>query len=164
MKDYLLTLVAASLIAAFVGILTPDGERGGLSKHMKLLTSLFLICVLIAPVGGAVEGLKSFLDGGLSLPSLDTDAEDNYREELDAVLDDASAQYFADMLTQTVESQFSIATGDVACRVAWTREDGRLTPARVTVILSGKAIWQDPKPITDYVSALLGCECTVAID
>ena len=45
MKTYLLSLLTASLIAAMVGILAPEGERGGLAKHLRLLTSLFLVCV-----------------------------------------------------------------------------------------------------------------------
>lgn len=164
MKEYLLTLVAAALIAALIGILSPDGERGGIAKHLKLLTSLFLICVLISPLHSVLTGLKDLANGNLSLPNFGTDTEDDYRQQMDEALDGATESYFSDMLTQTLESQFSIATGDVACRVEWVREGETHKPLRVTVILSGKAIWKDPKPIEDFVSELLGCECRTAIE
>lgn len=163
MKDYLLTLIAAALVAALVGILSPDGERGGIAKHLKLLTSLFLICVLISPLHSVLTGLKDLANGNLSIPNFDVGTEDDYRQQMDAALDGATESYVSDMLTQTLESQFSIAAGDVACRVEWAREGETLTPTRVTVILSGKAIWKDPKPIEDFVSELLGCECRTAI-
>ena len=164
MKDYLLTLIAAALIAALVGILSPDGERGGIAKHLKLLTALFLICVLISPLCGILTDLKSLMDGTLSIPNLTPDTEDDYRQQMDAALDAATESYFTDMLTQTLESQFSIAKGDIDCRVDWTRDGDQITPRRVTVILSGKAIWKDPKPIEEFVSELLGCECQTAIE
>ncbi len=164
MKDYLLTLIAAALVAALVGILSPDGERGGIAKHLKLLTSLFLICVLISPLHSVLTGLKDLANGNLSLPNFDVGTEDDYRQQMDAALDGATESYVSDMLTQTLESQFSITTGDVSCRVEWAREGETLKPTRVTVILSGKAIWKDPKPIEDFVSELLGCECRTAIE
>ena len=164
MKEYLLTLVAAALTATLFGILSPDGERGGIAKHMRLLTSLFLVCVLIAPLGGALTGLRALINGELSLPSVDQDSGDGYRDLQDAVLDDASVNYFTDLLNETVARQFSIASDEVRCSVEWTRVDGRLDPVRVTVILSGRAIWQDPHAIEAFVEALLGCECVTAIE
>lgn len=164
MKQYLLTLIAAALLAALVGILSPDGERGGIAKHMRLLISLFLVCVLIAPLRGVIINLQDLINGDFSLPELGLENEDDYRQQMENALDDASVNYFCDMLTQSIESQFSISPGDVRCRVDWQREGERLSPTRVTVILSGKAIWQDPKPIQAYVSELLGCECITAIE
>lgn len=164
MKAYLVTLIAASLIAALVGILSPSGEKDGISKHMKLLTSLFLVCVLISPLQGMIEGLGSLLDGSTELPGLDAPEEDSYTQQMNEALNNASTVYFTQMLTQMLETQFSISTGDVRCAVQWEKKNETLSPTRVSVILSGKAIWKDPQAIEDFVSDLLGCECISAIE
>ena len=67
MKAYLLTLVSAALVAALVNILTPSGERGGIAAHQRLITSLFLVCVLIAPLEGAIKALRGLADGDFNM-------------------------------------------------------------------------------------------------
>lgn len=165
MKTYLITLVSASLFATLVGILSPSGDKGGISKHMKLLTSLFLVCVLISPLQDAIKGLHTILDGSAELPWLEESQDENlYEQEMNEALEGASTSYFTQMLTQMLETQFAIATGDVRCQVQWKTENETLTPVRVTVILSGRAIWKDPQKIENFVSELLGCECVSAIE
>lgn len=164
MKNYLLTLIAASLVAVLVGILSPDGERGGIAKHMKLLTSLFLVCVLINPLQSGIVGLQKLMRGELSLPALDGTEQEDYLDEMEGALNGASVNYFCDMLTETIEGQFAIEKGSVRCLVQWEQTDGTLTPTRVTVVLSGKAVWKDPHAIEAFVTELLGCDCTTAIE
>jgi hypothetical protein len=164
MKTYLLTLIAAALVAALVGILSPEGERGGIGKHMKLLTSLFLICVLIAPLERVIDGLRSLADGSFEITLPEGEGKEDFRTELESSMNSASASYFGEMLTQTLEAQFSIQTGDVRCAVKWENNGENLAPTRVTVYLSGKAIWQDPRAIEAFVGELLGCECITVIE
>ena len=164
MKNYFLTLIAASLVAVLVGILSPDGERVGIAKHMKLLTSLFLVCVLINPLQSGIVGLQKLMNGELSLPELDGSGQEDHLQQMEDVLNGASVNYFCDMLTETIEGQFSIEKGSVRCLVEWEQTGETLTPGRVTVILSGKAIWKDPREIEAFVSELLGCECVTAIE
>ena len=164
MKNYLLTLIAASLVAVLIGILSPDGERGGIAKHMKLLTSLFLVCVLINPLQSGIVGLQKLMQGELSLPELDDTTQEDHLQQMEDVLNGASVNYFCDMLTETLEQNFSIENGSVRCRVEWEQTGETLTPTRVTVVLSDKAIWKDPREIEAFVSELLGCECVTAIE
>ena len=131
---------------------------------MKLLSALLLVCVLAAPIKSGIEGLRGLLDGSHPLPDLSDPPKDAYRDQMNEALDQASTSYFADMLTQMLETQFSIQTGDLRCQVDWVRREDRLSPSRVTVILSGKAIWKDPAEIERFVSELLDCECVSAIE
>lgn len=164
MKSYLLTLIAASLMATLVGFLSPNGEKGGMAKHIKLLTSLFLVCVLIAPLKSAAEGLRSLIDGDWEIPWAESTDKENYQSEMQDAVNSASKSYFTDMLTQTLEQKFAIDTGNIRCTVRWEESAEALSPTQVTVFLSGKAIWKDPKAIESFVSELLGCECTTAIE
>lgn len=162
MRSYLLSVFLISVALSVVSLLSPEGEKGGMAKHLRLLTSLLLICVLIAPLGGLIRGLRDWTEGDFFLPGLEGDLEEDYQNELQESLDDASRDYFTQTLTRTLEEKFSIATGQIRCKVFWN-ENGN-APERVTVILSGGAIWKDPAQIEEFVTSLLGCPCQTAIE
>ena len=164
MTSYLFSLVAASLAAAVIGILSPSGERNTLTQHVRLITVLVLIVLLVSPLHGAIRSVRDFLNGEITLPGLDAPTEDSYREQMEEALGNASTEYFTQALTRMLEGEFEIKTGEVRCRVDWQTDEGRLTPKRVTVILSGRAIWKDAGAIERFVSELLGCECSSAIE
>jgi hypothetical protein len=165
-KAYLLTLLTTSLIVALIGYLTPEGERGGLSKHISLLSGLCLFCVLIAPLGDALTEIRSVLDGNLILPWEDSKIETDslYRDQLQSAMDEAGDAYFTEMLTQTLELEFAITPGEVRCVAFWERKEENPKLQKVTVLLSGSAIWRDTAAIEAFVSDLLGCPCTSAIE
>lgn len=164
MQTYLITLIAASMAVTLISLLAPSGERGGLVPYMRLFTALFLLCVLVSPIRGAITSLRELLNGELSLPGIDTPQEDSYREELESAMGAASTEYFAQALTRMLEGEFEIETGQIRCRVDWELDNGQLSPCRVTVILSGRAIWKDAGAIERHVEELLGCECVSAIE
>lgn len=165
MKTYLITIVLSSLLAILVGMLAPDGDKGGVFKHMRLLTSLFLVCVLISPLQESIKYLQGLLNGSIELPWLDgSEDKSGYEQEMNEALENASTSYFTQMLTQMLEAQFSIATGDLRCQIQWETQNESLSPVHVTVILSGRAIWKDTREIEDFVSELLGCPCVSAIE
>ncbi len=156
--------MVASLLAAMVNLLAPDGRGGGISKHLKFLTSLFLVCVLIVPIKDAIDGLYKLANGEITLPWLDVTDKDDYTDRTEDALDSASEAYFTQMLTQNLVSRFSLSADDLRCDVTWEEEGEERRPARVRVILSGKALWQDPHAIEDYIRDLLGCDCITAIE
>ena len=166
MKAYLLTLIATAVAVTLVGLLTPEGERGGLSKHIGLLSALCVVCVLIAPLGNAFDAIRTALDGELILPWEDADEESEgpQREQLQAALDEAGCNYFTEMLTQTLEQEFSIKAGEVRCVTFWNNDSENLRPEKITVLLSGSAIWKDAGAIEAYVTNLVGCECVSTVE
>lgn len=164
MTAYIISLVSASLAVALISILTPEGSGGGIAKHVRLLSSLFLICVLIAPIGQFIGGLRDLANGNFSLPEIEIPNESDSKLEMQTTLDEASKQYFLDSLTLLLLKEFEIKEGDLRCTATWTEQDGQATPKIITVLLSGSAIWKDPAKIQAYVSDLLGCECIAAIE
>lgn len=160
MKSYLYALLLVSLAAALAGILSPEGEKGGILKHVRLLSSLLLICVLILPLKSGISYLFALQNGEIPLPDWVDSNEDERQEELQEHLDLVSKEYFTQSLTARLESEFSIATGEVRCMLKWNEN----TPVLVTVVLSGKAIWKDPEAIESFVTALVGCDCQTAIE
>ena len=159
MKDYLLSLLAASLCAALVGILAPSSSQ----KHLRFLAALFLICVLIAPLPRVISSASS-TDSLTDLIGGSGSDTSEYEKKMEEALEQASGAYFAEMLTQLIEERFSIAEGSVRCAIKWTEGGTQFAPERVTVILSGSAIWKKPAEIEAFVSSLLGCACVSAIE
>ena len=163
MTEYLISLLAAAPVMAIIGILSPEGVRSGLSKHLRLVAALVWICILIAPVSGLVTEWKEWQNGDFSFDT-EQETENDYQAILDEALDNHSTAYFCDMLTQTLEEHFSITKGDMRCHVAWNRGNDAMRPERVTLFLSGNAVWKSPKEMEAYVTDLLGCECITVIE
>lgn len=162
-KAYILSIFATALLITVVDILAPTGTGGGLSRHLKLVSSLVLVCILISPTVSLANKLKGFLNGEWEF-AFEEEMDDHYADELQNALDNASREYFEGMLTKTLCEEFAIAESDLRCHVEWSGEGENLRPQKVTVILSGKAIWKNPAKIEEYVSTLLGCDCVSAIE
>lgn len=159
MKGYLYALLLVSLATAVAGLLSPEGEKGGILKHVRLLSALLLVCVLILPIRSGIAYLFALQNEDVTLPDWaepPADGESALQDRLDLV----SKEYFTQNLTQTLEQEFAITSGEVRCIIRW--EDD--APSLVTVVLSGKAVWKDPYAIEAFVESLLACECQSAIE
>ena len=162
-KTYLLSIFATALLITVVDILAPSGAGGGLSRHLKLVTSLVFVCILISPTVSLAQRLGEFARGEWNW-EIEGDIEDHYSSELQNAMDTASKEYFEEMLKKTLCEQFEILEDDIRTKVEWVNTAEYLRPQKVTVILSGKAIWKDPAKIEAYVSSLLNCDCATAIE
>lgn len=162
MKEYLLSLLVASMLLTLVGILSPKGSGGGLSGHVRLVAALVWICLLVVPLFRLI-GEIPYLPSNTILSTQEPESPD-YQAQLDEALNEASKEYFCDMLTQSLEEKFSLAAGTVRCAVRWAQTESGIKPEEVTVVLSGSAIWQSPALLEDFVSDLIGCGCIIVID
>ena len=160
-KTYILSIFATALLITVVDILAPSG--GGTTKHLKLICSLVFICVLVSPTVSLAQRLKEFANGNWEF-EMEGDVEDHYSSELQNALDNASLAYFEGMLKQTLCEQFEIVEDDLRVNVEWSGEGEKLRPQKVTLLLSGKAIWKDPAKMEGFVSSLLDCDCVSAIE
>ncbi len=158
MKEYLLSLLVVSLAIAVTQILAPNAS----ASHIKLICSLIFICVLSAPLPRFLKSLPELSDQILDL-SHKTDSDDEYGNLANDALENASKAYLAQALTKLLEDRFAIPSGEVRCSIQW--ESGEeAKPQKVTVILSGSAIWRNPNEIEAAVTELLGCPCVTAIE
>lgn len=158
MKQELLTIAAGALLATLLNLLTSQGEKGGIARLMRLLTSLFLICLLISPLSGATEALEQLLRADFTLWE---DKQEEYDSQMQELLDSASKDYIVQMLTKQLEECFQITAGQVEVRLEW-KKDGT-APSKATVILKDAAIWKNPRELQAFVEELLGCPCDTAI-
>ena len=93
----------------------------------------------------------------------ETDSSD-YTAQMEEAVQSASKTYFAQSLTQMLEQRFSITPGEVRCSIQWAEGDDGMQPLKITLILSGSAIWKNPADMEEFVTGLLGCECVTAIE
>ena len=161
MKEYFISLLAAAVLITLFGMLAPEG---GISKHLRLLLGLFLVCAVISPLSSLIGRIDDWKNGDVVFPWDKEEAEENYEQQRDEALAQASKDYFVQSLTQMLEREFSISSGYVECRMEWhLTESGEERPSKITVLLSGSAIWTDPQKIQRFVTDLLSCECVVAL-
>ncbi|MBQ9760208.1 MAG: stage III sporulation protein AF [Clostridia bacterium] len=161
MTTYIISLLSASLAITLLTVIAPES---GIGKHVRLITALFLICVIIAPIGGLLGGLRDLANGSFTLPELTPPQSEDAEEELQKVLDHASKDYFLQSLEQMIVSKLGVKQGDIRCTAIWNDTDEGTVPTRITVLLSGSAIWKDPEMIEFFVSDLLSCDCVTAIE
>lgn len=165
MQQYLMGLFALALCCAVVEMLSPDGEGGGIARHIKLMSALCLLCVLLSP-------LVAWLRGGESLPDhlrdfwdgLTQDAEDTDRELLDR-WEQESERLDITLAEQTVaemlEARFALSSED--CRVSLILDDGdNITCVRVA--LSGRGVWCNTHEMQAYIEQTFGWESVIYIE
>jgi hypothetical protein len=102
MKEYIISLITAALLASLIGLLSPQGEGGGLSRHLRLLTSLFLLCVLLSPAVDLLLSLKNDPLGGALFPDGVPSQKEEYQQSLDEALSSATGTYLAALLTDAL--------------------------------------------------------------
>ena len=165
MSSYLYALFLLCLALSLGELLRPGKEGEPLGKAWKAFCSLLLLCTLASPLRARLPTLRQWTNGeGGSLfpesPSVESPALSP-----EEALTEASKAYFLQLLTQNLEQEFSISPGQIRCTVEWTADtNGAPHPGRVTLLLSGNAIWKDPHAMEAYVSSLLNCECQSAIE
>ncbi len=154
MRSYIITLTALSFLASIIAALVPDGQRGGLKRHTKLLCSLVLICVMIGPIISFVESLSEVKFD--FLPDIEEgDSQELFVESISKM----SAAQLENELTVLLEARFDINKGELKVRVEYTTDGETMTVTRTVVTLSGTAIFKSPYEIEDYVKRLTNVEC-----
>ena len=159
MREYLLSVVAAAIAVGAVTALMPEGEGGGLRRHVSFVGALCVLAILISPVGE----LMSFL-GDLSFRGFGTvgdGTKSEYEEIYAEYLQYASSENLSDSVAAMLCDRFDIPPEQCRVRVRVGSRDGRAAAEQVTVILSGSALLRDPYEIEGFISDLLGCECVV---
>ena len=158
MREYLLSILSAALVIALVGMLAPEG----MGSSLNLISSLFLLLAIAAPLPKLIVSLPEQIEAIFQTDG-QSGSEEDFRQQSDLALEGASKAYLVQSLTQLLEEEFSIPSGEVRCAVQWA-EGEEIVPEKITVILSGSAIWKNPAPIEETVSRLMGCECVTAIE
>ena len=165
MTGYFLGLLSLAVCCAAVELLTPSGEGGGVAGHVRFMSGLCLLCVLVTPltqllVDGSLadrmEGaINDWLDEGER-------AQEEYSDRWEEQLEEMDAVYAEACLASLLQQKFEIAAEDLTVRVE-TDGTGE-TISAVRIGLSGRAVWINTHEMEAYIEEMLGCECTTYLE
>ena len=157
MKEYILSILAASTVGSLILILTPEGDGGGIKKHISLVVGLATILVIISPISRALEAIREIDLDGIKESAGDLE---EYESIFYEALEMTEINNLKSGIKAELKNRFQIE--DSECSVEITLEDGK--PCRVLIRLYGSAIWRDSRAIEEHFSDLLGCEIVTAIN
>lgn len=169
MREYVFRIVCFSIAAGVLLIISPEGTRGGLKKHTKLISSLCIVCILINPMAELVDSIRSF-DADDINGLFGTDVEGELYEKYDEIYQNYLDGGYGDNIGAAVKDilyeRFGILKEN--CRVLTefydSDGDGVREPGKITVILSGNAKFKEPESIKVFISELFECDAAVAVE
>ena len=154
--EYFMSVVTSSVIAALVSMLCHD-ERSGIKKSLELCVSLFLLCVIIAPIGTLISDAKERIDVELSLPEIDISTDASIFHSLAEV----SKADIERILHDSICERLRINESDLEVEADVEANEEGVSIGRIVLRLYGSARWSDPREIREVISRYTDAECII---
>lgn len=156
MKEYIFSIIGAAIVTAVIVLFLPDGE---LSKYVRLLASLALVCAIALPSADIIgqNGIDDFLSSLMPDTEGGLDAKKEYYESLTKL---TSAELEAE-LSRRVCKKFGIAEENLELTVIAAEKDGVFCINSVKIGLFGAAVIKNPYDIEAYVQDLTAADCDI---
>ena len=151
-------------VGGIVLIVSPEGIRSGIKKHIRLICSLCVLCVMISPLHSLFESLGEI--GG----RVNSTDEDILYGVYESIYNESSEKIYGEGIERAVKQRLAEGLDIPAdqCRTAVefsdSDGDGFGEPKKITVILSGRSIFKDPRQVEALISGEFQCECVCAIE
>ncbi len=166
--EYFVGVISAVVVGSAAELLPPEGE-GGEAKVFRFVVSLLVLCVIALPLlDGLTEvplSLSKQLDDLLARAGeLSSDAN-VYAAEAAAYIRTASAEAAAEEIALLLAERFGVPIHCVRAEVTLGEDaEGMTVPLDIKVFFSGKAVFQNPYIVEEYLTALFGGICSVVIE
>ena len=166
MRGYVIGLFSLAVCCALVELFSPEGEGGGISQHIKMLSGVCLLLVLWTP-------LTALFRGGGDLPGRLSSAIENWLGAGEESWEDFSQiwqgeqerldlMYASETIKQLLVDRFEISDEDITVQVETDETGERISLVRVA--LKGRAIWLDTHKMQSYITEMLQCESTIYLE
>ena len=162
MKTELIRILTTSLLCGLIDLMTPPGEREGLRRAVRLLTGLFLLSVMLAPLlrlGTALD-LSGFVGW---VREREQQAEEEYARMMEEKLTLCTLEQLEEGVYDLLSRRLGIAREDVTVAIETVGSGETLAVSHIRILVRGGAILQDPRQIEALVEEAVGCVCTVAV-
>lgn len=150
MKEYILTVTSAGIFCGVIGLFFDGKNDGGLSKYIRMLCSLTLICVIAAPLFSIGKDHELSIDFPTELTDIDLDA---IRDEYDVYVIEQARLSLCDTVSQRIFEKTGIMPTmvDIQFNVEQNRDKTEVSidAARITVT-------ETTPTLSAYVTELLG--------
>lgn len=157
--EYFMSVVVASLIAAIIGIVYPD-EKSGVKVTLEYCISLFLLCVIIAPIGSMIANAKESTSEhalDFELPDIDISVD----SAVFASLAETAEKEIGEKLRRLICNEIEANADDISVVAEVNTDGGNVIIEKVTVWLYNKAMWSNPREILSVVSEYTDAECII---
>ena len=163
MNKYLLTIIITSISIGLCNIIVL--KQGGLDKGVKFIGMLIIFATILSPI---IDGIKNINDETFDLVknSLSFDFEKE-KDEYEFILGDYLSDYSCDLVKDYIKNElnikFNVASEECEVDLSIVNEEENKKISHVQILLSGTAIFKNPYDIEQFVSSLIGAECSVYI-
>ncbi len=157
-RGYIISVMCVSVVGSLVSMLAPDGEGGGLGKHIRLIFGLCVIIVSINPIKDIVYYIKDvkyewdYVKDGYD--------SEKYEEIFYESYSASEIENLKSGIKQLLSDRFDIDISECEISVG---TDGGGGLERILVTLYGNAVWKNTEEIEEYLYGLFGCEIVTAI-
>lgn len=165
MKDYLVSVIWISVIAAIAEILAPS--LGSIKKYLKLIGALCVICIMVMPLADLLGSSEKLYDGIKEEFKSKFNKEEmnkEYEELFYEYLNDHSENELKEQIQLLLKDKFGVGDGESDIKVFILKNDNGIYPEKIQILLKGKSIFKNPYDIEGYFEDLIGCKCEVLIE
>lgn len=159
MKEYIISIIALAFICAVVSMLSPEGEGGGLGKHVKLISGLLLILACLSPIISLVKGLYDLDLAGLRYHYGKSSEE--YESIFLSELSIADVENVKQDVENRLAEKFGLKKESFSVSIRITPERDRID--LILIRLFDSAIWTDTGKLEEYLERIYNCEVVTAI-
>ncbi len=158
-KGYIVAVMCVTVIGSIISMLAPDGEGGGIGKHIRLIYGLCVVIVCINPIKDIVYYINELDIGGIvDLPEQESD---RYADIFDDAYGTAEVENLKSGIKQILLDRFGIDNAECEIAINLT-EKSELS--RIIVTLYGGAVWKNTNEIESLLGDLFGCEIVTVIE
>lgn len=163
MREYIITVMCVSAVAAALSALCPSGEGEGLSKQMKIAAALAVTVSVISPLMSFIGMLEGLVESDFSELLADEGEKEEYESIFNSSYDTYEAEALKAAIEELLQKRFEIEPECLTVSLSFRRAEGERVLSRIYVVLSGSAIWKDTGEIESCLAAIYGCEVISAI-
>ena len=158
MESYIVNLVCVSMFCGIICFLAPSDS--GVKNHIKLITSLSVLCVATFPLGNFLVQLKN-----ADIPPLEFADKESLAEDYEAMFCEAMKEYSNDSVESVCEKiltdKFDLKNEDIDVIISSSVENDKININDATIVIYFGAITEDPKPLLETLEEVLECECRI---
>lgn len=154
MQGVVLSLFGAALAAGVAELLLPR-EQGGVAKLFRFLLSVVILLLILVPFGGFLQESEEILSGEIAFEESKTE---DFSQIFSDTLNAQARAEFEEGLYSLLTREHGIQRKDATLLIRYDTQ-GEL--AHVSILLSGKALLQDPDALAKSLSKTLGCTVEV---
>ena len=162
MKSYIISVILTA-VGAFVAVkLSPDGRGGTFSPYVRLISSLALICVMISPITSLLScDVEASVEDIMS--KIELESYGFYESGMTVSLSKINASTLSNVLSEKICEKFDLERDNVSVEVKYTVTPEKTEYNKILVLLSGKAIFKNPREIENFVYEICNISCDCAL-